>query len=110
MENEITIDGIICIEPQLKTSPSGIPHRKWTMQHQSERFEVGLRRKVWLRLAVVVSGQELCSETEEFVVGTPVRCSGFISAHKTRKGDTQILLHAQKVEIVELEEAEESAN
>ncbi|RIY36468.1 primosomal replication protein N [Psittacicella gerlachiana] len=110
MENEITIDGTICVEPQKIISPSGIPHRQWTMQHQSERFEeVGLRRKVWLRLAVLVSGQELVNETDSYTIGTNVRCTGFISAHKSRKGDTQLILHAQKVEIVEFNKDEEEA-
>lgn len=109
MENEITIEGIICVEPKLNITPSGIPHRHWTIQHQSERYEVGLRRKVWLRLAVIVSGQELVEQTKSYTIGQAVRCTGFISSLKGRKGDTSVILHAQKVEVVELTEEIEEA-
>lgn len=60
-----------------------------------------------MRVEVIVSGQELVEQTESFAIGQAVRCSGFISAHKSRKGDTKMVLHAQEVEIVELTQEEE---
>lgn len=101
MNNQFMIEGIICVEPELTISPSGFPYRHWTMQHQSERYEGGIRRKAWLRVKVVASGQELVDASEAFKVGTVVRCAGFLSALKTRKGDTQIVLYSETVEALD---------
>lgn len=111
MQNNFAIDGTICTEPKFAQTLSGIPQCQWIMQHQSECYEQGIRRKVWLRLAVVVCGKELCDQVhnDNYQIGTTIRCVGFLGATKSRKNDTQIILHSQTIERIEIVADEEQA-
>lgn len=111
IQNQVIIDGTICTEPAYIKTAAGIPVCQWIMQHQSERYEQGIRRKIWLRLGVVICGQELVdyAKANKFVIGTSVRCTGFMGATKSRKNETQIVLHSQELETIVLPTPEEIA-
>lgn len=100
IKNEFVVDGTICIAPKSVTSPSGIPHRFWFIQHQSDQYEMGLRRKVWIRLEVVVSGVELCKKTEDLILGDTLRCKGFLTSVKEPRCETKLRMYATDVQVI----------
>ena len=98
VNNLLVLEGTVCKSPNRKQSPSGIDHCQFVVEHQSQQFEAQLPRRAWLRIQVVVSGEQAQPLTESLFVGCPVRVSGFLNRHETKDGTGKLVLHAHNIE------------
>ena len=98
-ENCLVLMGSVVKPPKQSTSPAGIVHSQFSLDHKSIQNEAGMNRQAFVRIQVVVTG-ELSHLTRELVVGSEVKVSGFINRHETRNGNPLLVLHAQQIEMI----------
>ena len=96
--NRLVLSGIVKKTPIQKMSPSGISHCQFYLEHVSEQIEAGLPRQAWCIMPVIVSGQQELSYSIK--KGSKVLVSGFISTHTKRDKTSQIVLHADQIELL----------
>ena len=97
-DNQLIIAGRLTQEPVRKTSPAGIPHCYFVVEHSSQQFEADMPRKVWCRIKVIASGQAIQQQTQILQSGHLVRVTGFIQRQENANGLAQLVLHAQMIE------------
>lgn len=98
-ENCLVLTGNVVKTPKQSTSPAGIVHSQFSIDHKSIQNEAGLNRQAFVRIQVVATG-ELSHLTRELVVGQNVKVSGFINRHESRNGNPLLVLHAQQIEMI----------
>ncbi|WP_199612103.1 primosomal replication protein N [Flocculibacter collagenilyticus] len=98
MDNWYVLTGTVCKTPMRSTSPAGIPHCKFVLEHQSQQLEAGMQRKAYLRMQVVVSGEASQHYTQALDVGSVLRVAGFLNRHESKQGNPLLVLHAQQIE------------
>ena len=98
-ENCLMLIGVVVKAPKHSTSPAGIVHSQFSIDHKSIQNEAGLNRQAFVRIQVVATG-ELSHLTRELVVGSEVKVSGFINRHESRNGNSLLVLHAQQIEMI----------
>ncbi len=98
MENQLVLQGALLKAPKRSTSPAGVPHCFFEIEHRSNQLEAGFNRQAWLRLGVVVSGEASQHLTHDLSIGSQVRVSGFLTSHKTSSGLGRLVLHANHIE------------
>jgi len=98
-ENSLVLTGVVVKTPKQSTSPAGIVHSQFSIDHKSSQNEAGLNRQAFVRIQVVVTG-ELSRLTRELVVGQGVKVSGFINRHESRNGNPLLVLHAQQIQMI----------
>jgi primosomal replication protein N len=98
-ENYLMLTGAVVKPPKQSTSPSGIIHSQFSIDHKSIQNEAGMNRQAFVRIQVVVSG-ELSHLTRELVAGNVIKVSGFINRHESRNGNPLLALHAQQIEMI----------
>ncbi len=98
-ENCLVLTGLVVKTPKQSTSPAGINHSQFSIDHKSIQKEAGMNRQAFVRIQVVVTG-ELSHLTRELVAGTVVKVSGFINRHESRNGNPLLALHAQQIEMI----------
>ena len=99
-ENCLVLVGNLVGQLQLSTSPAGVHHCQFTIEHRSIQMEDGLNRQAFVRMQVVVTGdwsQRLASELTE---GMPIKVTGFINRHESRTGNPVLVLHAHQIEMI----------
>ena len=96
--NRLVLSGLVTKTPIKKMSPSGISHCQFYLEHVSEQIEAGLSRQAWCIMPVIVSGQQELSYSIK--KGSKVLVSGFISTHTKRDKTSQIVLHADQIELL----------
>ncbi|MFO7592722.1 MAG: primosomal replication protein N [Pseudomonadota bacterium] len=106
MENRLLIEGIVGNKPQIRYNPTGIPIARFTLMHQSQQNEAGMKRSVICNIAVVVSGEALQQTVQQLQTGEGVRVSGFLARANNRQGEYRLILHADSIEHCELIPAE----
>jgi primosomal replication protein N len=99
-ENSLVLTGSVVKTPKQSTSPAGIVHSQFSIDHKSNQNEAGMNRQAFVRIQVVATG-ELSHLTRELVVGQGVKVTGFINRHESRNGNPLLVLHAQHIEIFE---------
>ena len=99
-ENSLTLTGNVVKAPKQSTSPAGIVHSQFSIDHKSIQNEAGMNRQAFVRIQVVVTG-ELSQITRELVVGQCIKVAGFINRHESRNGNPLLVLHAQQIEMFE---------
>ncbi len=99
IENSLVLVGEVVKTPKQLTSPAGIIHSQFSIDHKSIQNEAGLNRQVFVRIQVVATG-ELSHLTRELVAGNFVKVSGFINRHESRNGNPLLVLHAQQIEMI----------
>ena len=92
--------GSVVKRPKHSTSPAGITHSQFSIDHKSNQNEAGMSRQAFVRIQVVATG-ELSHLTRELVVGNIVKVTGFINRHESRNGNPLLVLHAQHIEMFE---------
>ena len=85
--------------PKTSTSPAGIQHCQFSMDHKSIQNEAGMNRQAFVRIQVVATG-ELSSLTRNLTAGSKVKVTGFINRHESRNGNPLLVLHAQQIEMI----------
>jgi primosomal replication protein N len=98
-ENYLMLTGLVVKPPKQSTSPAGIIHSQFSIDHKSIQNEAGMSRQAFVRIQVVVSG-ELSHLTRELVAGNVIKVSGFINRHESRNGNPLLALHAQQIEMI----------
>lgn len=98
-ENKFMLSGTVCKIPVCKTSPSGILHCHFLLEHHSMQIEAGFSRQAWCRLPVVVSGKCSPDITHHILVGMQITVHGFISNQQGRNGLSKIVLHAEQIDL-----------
>ena len=98
-ENYLMLTGLVVKPPKQSTSPAGIIHSQFSIDHKSIQNEAGMSRQAFVRIQVVVSG-ELSHLTRELVAGNVIKVSGFINRHESRNGNPLLVLHAQQIEMI----------
>ena len=98
-ENSLVLTGSVVKTPKQSTSPAGIVHSQFSIDHKSIQNEAGMSRQAFVRIQVVVTG-ELSHLTRKLVVGQNVKVTGFINRHESRNGNPLLVLHAQHIEMI----------
>ncbi|MCI2283005.1 primosomal replication protein N [Colwellia sp. MSW7] len=98
-ENVLVLTGSIVKTPKQSTSPAGITHSQFSIDHKSIQNEAGMNRQAFVRIQVVATS-ELSHLTRELVVGQTVKVTGFINRHESRNGNPLLVLHAQQIEMI----------
>ena len=80
-ENCLTLTGNVVKTPKQSTSPAGIVHSQFSIDHKSIQNEAGMNRQAFVRIQVVATG-ELSHLTRKLVVGQNVEVSGGINRHE----------------------------
>jgi primosomal replication protein N len=100
IENCLTLIAAVVKPPKLSTSPAGLHHCQFSIEHRSIQIEDGMNRQAFVRMQVVATGewsQRLASELTE---GVQISVTGFINRHETRNGNPILVLHAQQIEMI----------
>ncbi|WP_294903029.1 primosomal replication protein N [Tatumella sp. UBA2305] len=99
--NHLRLSGTVCGNVVRKTSPSGIPHCQFVLEHQSLQEEAGLSRHARCRIPVIISGTEHLQITQHITVGTSLILDGFLHCHQAKTGQSRIVLHAEQIELID---------
>ena len=92
--------GEVVKTPKLSTSPAGIHHCQFSIDHKSIQVEEGLNRQAFVRMKVVATGQWAQNLTRDLTAGSNVKVTGFINRHEARNGNPLLVLHAQQIEMI----------
>lgn len=103
MLNQVVLSGLICKAPKFSDSPAGVVHGQFSIEHKSIQQESEFSRNAYIRIHVVTCGKEQQQLIKNFIVGDAVQVSGFLNRHESNKGTPIIALHAQHIEILNLE-------
>ena len=99
--NRLQLSGHVCTAVVRKTSPSGIPHCQFVLEHESMQREAGINRLAVCRIPVIISGHEHQFITQHITVGRPLILQGFIHTHQAVNGQSQLVLHAEQIELID---------
>ena len=99
LENCLVLSGEVVKTPKHSTSPAGIEHCQFSIDHKSIQTEAGMNRQAFVRIQVVATG-ELSQLTRELIAGSNIKVSGFINRHESRNGNPLLVLHAQQIEMI----------
>ncbi|WP_284243776.1 primosomal replication protein N [Thalassotalea insulae] len=97
--NCLVLVGVVVKTPKFSTSPAGIEHCQFSIDHQSMQNEAGMNRQAFVRIQVVATS-ELSQLTRELIVGSNIKVTGFINRHESRNGNPLLVLHAQQIEMI----------
>ena len=95
----LMLPGRVVRTAKQSTTPAGIVHSQFSIDHKSIQSEAGMSRQAFVRIQVVATG-DLSHLTRELVVGQNVKVSGFINRHESRNGNPLLVLHAQQIEMI----------
>ncbi len=98
-ENCLILTGSVVKTPKHSTSPAGIVHSQFSIDHKSIQNEAAMNRQAFVRIQVVATGN-LSHLTRELIVGQNVKVIGFINRHESRNGNPLLVLHAQQIEMI----------
>lgn len=100
LDNCLVLVGEVVKTPKISTSPAGIVHCQFSMDHKSIQVEAGMNRQAFVRIQVVLTGQLSQNLTRDLIAGCKIKVTGFINRHETRNGNSLLVLHAQNIELI----------
>ncbi|MFD2167760.1 primosomal replication protein N [Thalassotalea euphylliae] len=100
IENCLTLIGHVVKTPKLSTTPAGLHHCQFSIEHRSIQTEDGLNRQAFVRMQVVATGDWSRNLASELTEGVQISVSGFINRHESRNGNPILVLHAQQIEMI----------
>ena len=65
------------------------------------RIEAGLKRQVWCKIPVQLSGIELVTQSQSITVGVKLNINGFLISQKLPNQTTKLVLHAEHIEFID---------
>ncbi len=98
--NCLELTGEVVAKPKLEQTPAGIYHCQFSLEHRSIQVEHSLNRQAYVRIQVVVTGQEAQQLTQNLSAGTIVKVKGFLNRHQNRNGNPLLVLHAQQIDLM----------
>ena len=99
-ENSTTLTGQVVKTPRMSTSPAGIEHVQFSIDHQSIQNEAGMNRQAFVRIKIVASGDVSQHLMRDLIEGSNVKVSGFLNRHQSKNGQPFLALHAQYIEMI----------
>ena len=99
-ENNLVLIGQVVKTPKLSSSPAGIYHCQFSIEHRSIQNEAGMNRQAFVRMQVVATGEWSQHLTRDLTAGCNIKVSGFINRHESRNGNPLLVLHAQQIEMI----------
>ncbi|MCJ8319923.1 MAG: primosomal replication protein N [Colwellia sp.] len=100
LENCLVLVGEVVKTPKVSTSPAGIVHCQFSMDHKSIQIEAGMNRQAFVRIQVVLTGKLSQNLTRDLIAGCKIKVTGFINRHESRNGNPLLVLHAQDIELI----------
>lgn len=97
VDNHYQLGGSVIKPPRLTSSPAGIQHLSFVLEHRSEQLEAGFSRHSFVRIAVVMSGDSAVQWANNLKVGDVVQASGFLNRIEDKNGIGKLVLHAQQL-------------
>ncbi|MDN3697477.1 MULTISPECIES: primosomal replication protein N [Vibrio] len=97
MTNRMELSGSVVKDPIRSLSPAGVAHCRFWLEHRSTVLEANLPRQVFCRMPVVISGQRSQALTQELVLGSNIKVSGFVAYQTGRNGVGKLVLHADNI-------------
>ncbi|MGB1263087.1 MAG: primosomal replication protein N [Cognaticolwellia sp.] len=99
-ENCLMLTGQVVKPAKTSTSPAGIQHCQFSIDHKSMQNEAGMNRQAFVRIQVVATGNVSQHLTRDLIEGCKVKVTGFINRHESRNGNPLLVLHAQHIEMI----------
>ncbi|MGJ8691104.1 MAG: primosomal replication protein N [Thalassotalea sp.] len=99
-ENSLVLVGTVVKAAKLSTTPVGLHHCQFSIEHRSMQIEADMSRQAFVRMQVVATGDWSQNLTREITEGCNVKVTGFINRHESRNGNPLLVLHAQKIEMI----------
>lgn len=99
-ENHLTLTGTVVKAAKLSSSPAGLHHCQFSIEHRSEQQEAGFNRQAYCRLQVVASGDWSKQITRDLTEGSNIKVVGFLNRHESRNGLPLLVLHATQIEMI----------
>lgn len=96
-QNQLVLAGVVVKAPRFSQSPAGIHHLRFVLEHRSEQVEAKLPRRSYVRIAVVLSGEEATQWRNQLDVGSEVQVSGFLNREEDKNGIGKLVLHVQQL-------------
>ncbi len=90
--------GVVGNEPETRYSPAGIAIARFTLKHQSQQSEAGMKRQVICNIGVIASGDALQRTVQQLKTGEGIRVTGFLARANNRQGENRLILHAEQIE------------
>lgn len=97
-DNFLRLAGVVTEKPTYKTSPAGVEHCNFQIEHRSMQEEAELPRNVFCYMPVAVSGTLASQLKHKLLKGMQIRVSGFITYHQSKNKLGKLVLHAQYIE------------
>ena len=98
--NSLVLVGQVVKPPKLSTSPAGLHHCQFSIEHRSIQNEADMNRQAYVRMQVVATGELSQHLTRDLTEGCNVKVSGFLNRHESRNGNPLLVLHAQQIEMI----------
>ncbi|MCG8312756.1 MAG: primosomal replication protein N [Pseudomonadales bacterium] len=94
--NQVVLSGVVIEVDSQRTSPGGVAHKRFVLQHRSRQVEAGQPREVFCRVPVELRGDLVSVMAVE--VNDRVEVQGFL-ARASYKDDSgmKLILHAVQV-------------
>jgi primosomal replication protein N len=97
-DNFLRLAGVITEKPTFTTSPSGVQHCNFQIEHRSMQKEAELPRNAFCYMPVAASGLLASQLKNKLSKGMQIRISGFITYHQSKNKSGKLVLHAQYIE------------
>jgi primosomal replication protein N len=101
-DNCVVIAGQVASASQIRYSPAGLPISHFVLEHRSQQVEASIPREAHCRIQVLACGKPLAQNAQVLTPGTLVRVRGFLSRANHRYGETRLVVHAERIEILTL--------
>ncbi|WP_051201945.1 primosomal replication protein N [Ferrimonas senticii] len=96
--NRLELSGQVSRAPKTVTGINGVPHSFFLLEHRSMQQEAGLKRPVYCKIQVVLSGKETQSLLSYLEPGRIIKTAGFLAWQQGRNGQSRLVLHADSIE------------
>ena len=100
IENSLVLVGAVVKTAKVSSSPAGIQHCQFSIEHRSMQMEADMQRNAFVRMQVVATGEWSQNLASELTEGRLVKVAGFINRHESRNGNPLLVLHAQQIEMI----------
>lgn len=100
MENHLVLAGTVSRAAEVRRSPAGIPIARFVLMHRSRKSVGGVTRDINCTIQVVASGEALAARARALRPGSMARVSGVIARASHHRGDFQLALHAEALELL----------
>lgn len=95
--NAVRLTGLVKEVRSARTSPAGVVHHEFVLEHRSRQELDGMPREVRAEVTVKVTGRPLAKVVASLQPGDRIRVEGML-AQSSHRDTQQLLIHAQAIE------------